>query len=195
MVTLVQSWSKLSLELRWVIGKIPQLLYNVTKAAAGVICHEFIHLTPSATPAEAAVKEAALLADPKVQSAIGFIYRHWNDTGGGWDHTKLHGNSYGMYGLMKAMRIPQPDILRVTEYAYSASPPAQTSNSFDWYYTPTGQTAQQGLATCCVATQQSNGSWDDVVGSNRVYNAFCTGWRLFGPAQGRGHSRAGGQDL
>ena len=139
------------------------LYLNITKAAAGIICHEFL-----GTP----------LTNPEVESAIGYIYRHWNDTGGSWDDTKLHGNSYGMYGTMKAFRIPQPDILRVTEYAYGASPPAQTANSFDWYYTPTGQTAQQGLATYCVNTQQSDGSWDDVVGSNRVYNAFCTGWRL-----------------
>jgi hypothetical protein len=159
-------------------GDPSQLLYNVTKAAAGIICHEFIHLTPSATSAEAAAKEAALLADSKIQSAIGFIYRHWNDTGSGWDHTKLHGNSYGMYGVMKAFRIPEPDILRVTEYDYSASPPVQTTNNFDWYYTPTGQTSQQGLATYCVNTQQSNGSWDDVIGSNQVNDAFCTGWRI-----------------
>jgi hypothetical protein len=151
---------------------------NITKAAAGMICEEFLQLTPSTSQSQADAKQAALLADPKVQSTIGFIYRHWNDTGTSWNYTKLHGNSYGMYGTMKALRIPEPDILRVTEYAYWASPPAQTSNSFDWYFTPTGQTAQQGLATYCVNTQQSDGSWDDVVGSNRVYNAFCTGWRL-----------------
>ena len=151
---------------------------NITKAAAGIICQEFLYLTPSATAAEAAAKEAALLADPKVQSTIGFIYRHWNDTGTSWNYTRLHGNSYGMYGTMKAFRMPQPDILRVTEYAYGASPPVQTTNSFDWYYTPTGQTAQQGLATYCVNTQQSSGRWDDVVGSNRVYNALSTGWRI-----------------
>ena len=137
-------------------------LNNITKAAAGIICHEFL-----GTP----------LTDPKVQSAIGFIYRHWNDNGTSWDHTKLLGNSYGMYGLMKACRIPQPDILDITEYAYAATPPAQTANKFDWYYTPTGQ-ANMGMATYCVATQQSDGSWDDNVGSNKVYDAFCTGWRI-----------------
>jgi hypothetical protein len=135
---------------------------NITKAAAGIICHEFLH-----TP----------LTDPKVQSAIGFVYRHWNDTGTCWDYTKLHGNSYGMYALMKACRIPEPDITEITEYAYWDTPPHQTVNGFDWYYTPAGQT-QQGLASYCVSTQQSDGSWDDTVGCNAVYDAFCTGWRL-----------------
>lgn len=150
---------------------------NITKTAAGIICHEFIRLTPSSSQAERDAKMVALLADPKVQSAIGFIYRHWNDLGTCWDYTKLHGNSYGMYGLMKACRIPQPDILEITEYAYSDTPPHQTSNTFDWYYTPAGQT-QQGLASYCVATQQGDGSWDDTVGCNQVHDAFCTGWRI-----------------
>jgi hypothetical protein len=133
---------------------------NVTKAAAGIICHEFL-----GTP----------LTDPKVQSAIGFIYRHWNDNGSGWDYTKLHGNSYGMYATMKAFRIPEPDILEVTEYDYNAG--NQTGNSFNWYYTPAGQT-NQGLASYIVSTQQADGSWDDTVGYNPVYDAFCTGWRV-----------------
>jgi len=142
--------------------------YNITKAAAGIISHEFL-----GTP----------LTDPKVESAIGFIYRHWNDTGGSWDHTKLHGNSYGMYGLMKAFRIPEPDLgyndvtghSEVTEYDYNAG--SQTGNTFEWYYTPSGQ-ANEGLASYIVSTQQTDGSWDDTVGSNRVYDAFCSGWRI-----------------
>jgi len=135
-------------------------MLNITKAAAGIICHEFL-----GTP----------LTDPKVEMAIGYIYRHWNDTGGGWDDTQLHGNSYGMYGVMKALRIPEPDLLRVTEYDYMTG--NQTANSFDWYYTPCAQT-QQGLASYIVSTQQSDGSWDDTVGPNAVYDAFCTGWRV-----------------
>ena len=133
---------------------------NITKAAAGIICHEFL-----GTP----------LTDPKVESAIGFIYRHWNDTGTGWDYTQLHGNSYGMYGTMKAFRIPEPDILRVTEYDYNAG--SQTANNFDWYYTPAGQ-ANEGLASYIVSTQQADGSWDDTVGNNQLYDAFCSGWRI-----------------
>lgn len=134
--------------------------YNLTKAAAGLICHEFID-----TP----------LDDPKVQMALGFIYRHWNDSGTGWDDTQLHGNSYGMYGIMKAFRIPEPDLMEVTEYNYNAG--SQTENSFNWYYTPAGQ-SQAGLASYTVSTQQPDGSWDDTVGPNAVNNAFCTGWRV-----------------
>jgi hypothetical protein len=137
------------------VGSMP----NITKTAAGIICHEFL-----GTP----------LTDPRVQSAMGFIYRHWNDNGGCWDYTELHGNSYEMYAMMKACRIPEPDINRITEYDYING--VQTANIFDWYYTPAGQT-QQGLATYCVNTQQADGSWDDTVGCNAVYDAFCTGWR------------------
>jgi large repetitive protein len=153
----------------------PTAYLNLTKAGAGIICLEFLHLTPSASPAEAAAKEAAFLADSRAQKAIGFIYRHWNDTGGSWDHTQLRGNSYGMYGVMKGFRIPNPDTLKVTEYNYNTD--SQTSNVFDWYYTPTGQ-VNQGLATYCVATQQADGQWDDVVGANPVYDQFSTAWRV-----------------
>lgn len=138
----------------------PTEYLNITKAAAGIICHEFL-----GTP----------LTDAKVQKAIGYIYRHWGDTGGSWDDTRLLGNSYGMYGVMKAFRIPEPDTTRVTEYDYVAG--GQTANSFDWYYTPSGQT-QQGMASYNVSAQQADGSWDDTVGSNPVYDAFCTGWRI-----------------
>lgn len=148
---------------------------NITKAAAGIICYEFLHLTPSATPAEAAAKEAAVLADPCVQKAIGYIYRHWNDTGSSWDDTTLRGNSYGMYGVMKAFRMPNPDMLKVTEFNYTAG--SQTANMFDWYYTPTGQ-VNQGMAPYCVSTQQADGQWDDVVGANPVYDQLSTGWRV-----------------
>jgi hypothetical protein len=163
---------------------VEDYLPNITKAAAGIICHEFLCFTPidptltqAEKDAQRAAQLAALLTDPKVQSAIGFIYRHWNDTGTCWDYTQLHGNSYGMYGTMKSFRLPQPDITEVNEYAYWDDPPHQTENSFDWYYTPAGQT-QEGLASYCVSTQQADGSWDDTVGCNPVYDAFCTGWRI-----------------
>ncbi|MBN2131617.1 MAG: hypothetical protein JW741_19115 [Sedimentisphaerales bacterium] len=135
---------------------------NVTKAAAGIICHEFL---------------GSPLTDPRLQSAIGYIYRHWNDTGTDWANTQLHGNSYGMYGVMKAMKFPEPDIRTITEYDYAADPPQQTQNSFDWYFTPHGQ-SQEGLASYIVRTQQNDGHWDDTVGPNAVYGAFCTGWRI-----------------
>jgi hypothetical protein len=138
----------------------PDSILNVTKAAAGIICHEFL---------------GTALTDSKVESALGYIYRHWNDTGSSWDDQRMIGNSYGMYGVMKAMRIPNPDITRVTEYDYNAG--NQTVNSFDWYYPPNTE-PREGLAHYIVRTQQSDGSWDDVPGPNPAHDAFCTGWRI-----------------
>ncbi|MHC4499237.1 MAG: hypothetical protein ACYS21_09025, partial [Planctomycetota bacterium] len=81
----------------------PTEIPNITKTAAGIICHEFLGADPN-DPNDPNVKYKKVLDDPRVQSAMGSIYRHWNDSGGGWDYTKLHGNSYGMYALMKAFR-------------------------------------------------------------------------------------------
>ena len=138
----------------------PNYIPNCTKAGAGIICHEFL-----GTP----------LTDPKVESAIGFLYRHWNDVGSSWDDQRLLGNSYGMYAVMKAMRIPEPDITSMTEFDCTIS--AQTTNNFDWYYPPDTE-PREGLAHYIVRTQQPNGSWDDVPGPNPVYDEFCTGWRI-----------------
>jgi len=131
---------------------------NVTKAGAGIICHEFL---------------GTALTDPKIESAIGYIYRNWNNTGGDWTNARVLGNSYSMYAAMKAMRIPEPDILRVTDYDCGTG--SQTAFSFDWYYTPTGQ-SQQGLASYLVGAQQGDGQWDDIGGPNYVFDAFSTGW-------------------
>ena len=133
---------------------------NCTKAGAGIISLEFLGTS---------------LSGPEVQSALGFLYRHWNDTGTSWQYQRLLGNSYGMYAVMKGMRIPEPDITSITEY--NCSIPGQTSNSFDWYYS-TNTEPREGLAHYIVRTQQSNGSWDDVSGPNPVFDAFSTGWRI-----------------
>ena len=149
--------------------------YNVTKNAAGLISYEFLYLTPSASPAEYAAKLAAFKADPRVQAGMGYIYRHWNDSGTGWDYTRLHGNSYGMYGMQKAMRITDPPMKMVTEFNYTAG--MQTGNEFDWFYWPHGQ-ANQGIGYYTVSTQQADGSWDDTVGYNAVRDDFATAWRI-----------------
>lgn len=138
----------------------PDSILNCTKAGAGIICHEFL-----GTP----------LTDPKVESAIGFLYRRWNDAGSSWEDQRLLGNSYGMYAAMKAMRIPEPDITHIAEY--DCTIPGQTANSFDWYYSPNTE-PREGLAHYIVSTQQSDGSWDDVPGPNPVYDEFSTGWRV-----------------
>lgn len=136
----------------------PTSYLNVLKAASAIICYQFM-----GTP----------MTDPKVQMAMGYMYRHWNDTGSSWDDTRIFFNSYSMYAIMKSMRNPEPDILRI--YNYDCCADAQTADSFDWYYKPTGQ-ANDGIAYRLVNNQQADGQWDDTVGSNPVYNAFSTGW-------------------
>lgn len=136
----------------------PTSYLNVLKAASAIICYQFMD-----TP----------MTDPKVQMAMGYMYRHWNDAGGSWDDTRLFFNSYSMYAVMKSMRNPEPDILRL--YNYDCCTDTQTADSFDWYYKPTGQ-ANDGIAYRLVINQQADGQWDDNVGSNPVYDAFSTGW-------------------
>ncbi len=133
-------------------------MYNTTKQGAGLICHHFL-----GTPVD----------DPRIEAAIGYIYRHWNDTGTGWDDSRLLGNSYAMYAVMKGMIIP--DLNFVTQYDYNNE--TQTGNKFHWFNTLPGQ-AYQGIANYIVSTQQNDGSWDDISSPNPVYDAFCTGWRV-----------------
>ncbi len=133
---------------------------NHVKTAAGMLYHYF---------------EGNSTSHPEVKAALGFFYRNWslNNYGAGGAWNVGIGNSYAMYGIMKAMRKPQPNILRVTEYNYNTG--SQTANSFDWYYTPPGQT-QVGLATDLVRRQTASGMWSDTFGNNAQTGAFATGW-------------------
>ncbi|HVV81431.1 MAG TPA: HYR domain-containing protein [Kofleriaceae bacterium] len=135
---------------------------NHVKTAAGMLFHYF---------------EGDSTSHPEVQAALGFLYRNWalNSYGSGGAWNVGIGNSYAMYGIMKAMRKPQPNILRITEYNYNTN--QQTANSFDWYYTPPGQT-QEGLATDLVKRQAADGSWSDAIGNNAQSGAFATGWDI-----------------
>ena len=133
---------------------------NHVKTAAGILYHYF---------------QGDSVSHPEVQAALGYLYRYWalnNYDGGGAWNVGL-GNSYAMYGVMKAMRKPQPNILRVVEYNYNQN--VQTNNSFDWYYTPIGQ-VQEGLATNLVKRQGAAGNWSDTIGNNAQSGAFATGW-------------------
>lgn len=135
---------------------------NHVKTASGIIYHDFMGNS---------------MEHPEVKSALGWLYRFWaaNNYGSGGAWNVGIGNSYAMYGVMKAMRKPQPNILRVTEYNYNSG--QQTANSFDWYYTPPGQT-REGLATNLVRRQAAGGSWSDTVGNNAnaLGVAGTTGW-------------------
>lgn len=135
---------------------------NHVKTAAGMRYHFFEGNSPS---------------HPEVQAALGFLYRYWassNYDGGGAWNVGL-GNSYAMYGIMKSMRKPQPNIPRVLEYNYLIG--QQTGNGFDWYYTPPGQT-QVGLATDLVRRQAADGSWSDTIGNSAQSGALATGWDI-----------------
>ena len=135
---------------------------NHVKTAAGMLYNYF---------------EGNSTSHPDVKAALGWLYRFWaldNYGGGGAWNTGI-GNSYAMYGIMKAMRKPQPNILRITEYNYTTG--QQTANSFDWFYTPPGQT-QVGLATDLVRRQAATGMWTDTIGHNAQSGAFATGWDI-----------------
>jgi len=137
-------------------------ILNLTKAAAGIICLQFLGVP---------------ITDPRIESALGYIYRHWNDSVyWDWPNEELHGCSYEMYAVMKAMRIPEPDITRVTEYDYNSG--TQTANSFDWYYKAPDANIQEGLAYYTVFNQQADGQWNDWIWPNPVRGPFSTAWRV-----------------
>ncbi len=151
---------------------------NCLKAAVGIICREWLD-----TP----------LTDPNITGALGYLYRHWNDNGyppgtNSWQSQPIHGNSYGMYAAMKAMRVPEPDMEVIVDYNNppSACDDQPTGNTLDWYYatgsgSPQGAAGayyQEGLAHYAVRKQHGDGSWDDTTGPNPVYDAFSTGWQI-----------------
>src|SRR5207244_2786807 len=72
---------------------------NLVKTAAAVAEYHFLG-TPS--------------TDPNVQGGIGFMWNAWNASSGWADGI---GNSYTMYGIMKSMRLWNPNILAITDYA------------------------------------------------------------------------------
>ena len=128
---------------------------NVAKTAGGILGHYFV---------------GDGVDNPVVQRGLGFINRAWNGDFGGYNI----GNSYAMYGVMKAMRKPEPNVSRIPEIDYNTGLP--TGNSFDWFYTPAGQ-SQQGLATYLVNNQSGDGSWQDTSGNfNDRGGSQATGW-------------------
>lgn len=138
----------------------PSYLTNVAKTAGGMLAHYFLGDSQN---------------HPDVLAGLGFMYRHWNDTTGntGTCWNAVHGYSYAMYGVMKSMRKLTPNILRITEWDYNRN--VQTSNSFDWYYTPPGQ-SQQGLASYLTSHQNGDGSWRDTDGCGYLSANTTTAW-------------------
>ncbi|MGD9972827.1 MAG: DUF1566 domain-containing protein [Desulfatirhabdiaceae bacterium] len=135
-------------------------LYNCTKQGTGLICLEF--------------NDAPLTSTP-IQSALGYLYRHWNDSGQDWPDNQLLGNSYAMYSVMKGLRIPEPDLVYVSNYDYMTG--VQTSERFDWFYNPADQT-RVGMATHIVGHQSADGHWDDNAGEYLLKGALSTAWNI-----------------
>lgn len=98
----------------------------------------------------------------EIQAAVGYFYRNWNGATadgypGCWDPNV--GYTGPMYGFSRAMHDAGLD--RVADYNYNTG--AQTGLSFDWYYTPAGQT-QTGYAKDLIQRQAADGSWNDTTG-------------------------------
>ena len=122
---------------------------NMAKTAGGIMANFFIGNSNS---------------HPDVAAGWGFIYTRWTVPANSWTDYNL-GNSYAMYDVMKATQQANPKVTRIYALstnsgsaccangvgsAYAAGSP--TTTSFDWYYTPSGQT-QQGLATNVINRQ------------------------------------------
>ena len=134
-------------------------IYNGSYNFFGVYQPNFINIYNAAGGAF----EQAFLGNPVVyprnEQSIGFIYRFWNYSDGGWV-TNL-GNPDSMYAVARAMTYFSPALTRINDYDYNNH--VQSSNSFDWYYTPTGQ-SQQGIASFLVAHQGADGSLRETQG-------------------------------
>ncbi len=115
---------------------------NEVKTAAGLLSHYFRG-------------DATGNGLSEVNQGLGFMYAHWGLGNNSWQDY-LYDSSYAMFGVMKAMRKPQPNILRITNYGATAS--------FDWYYGPTP--SGPGLAPHLVGNQFADGHWADGTNPN-----------------------------
>lgn len=91
-----------------------------------------------------------------VQPGLGFLYRHWNDTGSSSCWGAHIGWAAAMYRIMTGL--VNLNVSRITEWNYSTG--QQTTNGFDWYYAPS-YSQSQGYATYLTSHQAANGSWTD----------------------------------
>ena len=129
---------------------------NLAKTAAGISEAHFLNVP---------------VTDSRVKGGIGFMNRFWAADASGW-YAGI-GNSYTMYGIMKAMRFWQPNILVLPNNTCEG---ADGASSFDWYYNWTGGGGQEGLAANLIRRQQAGGNWSDTNGNNAVSGSFATGW-------------------
>lgn len=136
----------------------PSTFVNHRGAATGILFHNLLGNGSS---------------HPQQQAALGFLYRYWEQRaydGTAW--SGMLGEGLVMYAVATALRTASPPIGRVVEYDYNTS--QQTSNGFDWYYQPPGQT-RESLSSNLVRRQAASGSWSDATGNDAASGAFATG--------------------
>ncbi len=131
---------------------------NHRGVAAGMMFHTF---------------QGDTVAHPNMKAALGFLYRYWSlsnyEGGGAWN--VCLGNGIVMSQVAMALRTASPALTRIVEYNYNTA--LQTTNSFDWYYQPPGQT-QESFATNLVRRQAANGMWSDTIGNDAQTGAYAT---------------------
>jgi hypothetical protein len=95
--------------------------------------------------------------DARFQNALSYLDTHWTDDHGcmgSWDYHFSHGgNYYAFYGVMKGMRLPQPDIEMI--------------GSRDWY---------ADYADFITGDQEANGGWLAYLNSHNPY--LATAWAI-----------------
>lgn len=128
---------------------------TMAQTAAGLTAYQFIHVP---------------VTDAKFKAGLGYMFRHWTDSTG---CAKVNlGNSYAMHAIRQPMRNALPNISRITEFNVATG--TQTANSFDWFYSVTGQ-SQEGIANNLVTRQRSDGSWMDATGCSGVPDGIVSG--------------------
>jgi hypothetical protein len=115
---------------------------NVARTGAGIAMLSFCNIP---------------VTDSRIQNALNYLNAHWTDNHGcmgTWDyHFSGGGNYYAFYGVMKGMRVPEPDIEMI--------------GPRDWY---------EDYANFITADQESNGRW--IAHSNYHDPYLGTAWAL-----------------
>lgn len=104
--------------------------------------------------------------DLAVKSALGFVYRDWNGLPN-WSAQDNLGDGATMFALASALT--RWGFSRVIEFDYVTN--TQTANSFDWFFTPPGQT-QTSYGKYLVTNQAADGSWTGINGLMGVDAGF-----------------------
>jgi phage-related protein len=120
-------------------GDWTQKTSNVARTGAGCAMMAFAGITPT---------------DARFDAALSYLDAHWNATTGPMGDWDSHfGNYYAMYGVMKGMRLPEPDIVLI--------------GSHDWY---------TEYRDYIVNHQNSDGGWTAIISAHNPY--LGSAWAL-----------------